>query len=235
LKEAWWKREQEAKNMKFKALPALLPWLGLAGCTSMPYSDATEPHFRVYEDFLQSSPISESPLFKPSPSSVAPAAAVVCPQPALRPEEAAALVASPDPTLISPTATPGLYAMLRQVDEHNTMLAPAAPQNPRFATAVAPGGPAAASPLPAALANLPLSKAYVITLAASYHNSQVRRWANDPCAAQRLKAANDMLPATQQVPIPVPTEYSLAQNVNQEFSIKDFRDLAKYSYKQTSR
>ena len=209
--------------MKFKALSVLLPWFGLVGCTSMPYSDATEPHFRVYEDFLQSAPIWESPLFKPSPSNVAAA----CQQPALRPEEAAALVASPDPTLISPTATPGLYAMLRQVDEYDStmMLAPETPQDPRFAAAVASGGPAATSPLPAALANLPLTKAYVITLAASYHNSQVRRWANDPCAAQRLKAANDMLPAAQQIPVPIPTEYSLAQNGNEELSVKDIRDF----------
>lgn len=196
--------------MKFKALPALLPWFALMGCTSMPYGNATEPSFHVYEDILQGSAISDSPLFQSAPPNPA-LAAVACQQSA--PSQAAAAVAAgtSDPTLISPVSAPGLYAMLSQVDPKNRMLA--------SSTGTAP------APLPPELARLPLTRAYVTSLAASYHNSRVRRLAKDPCVGPQIKAASDIVVAGRQPPLNVPNEYSVARELKAEFSVKDLADF----------
>ena len=180
------------------ALASLSYGCGVSGPVSL-----SEPRYGLRKDIFQGVPLWESRLFE------APARA------SITEEQARQDILSQ--AKISKYTVPGLYVLLAQVDPGNPMLASSSDDAKILERTRARGGlnvqvhqEAADSfvgvntlPLPADLANEKLTRAYVVSLAAGYHNAQIRQFARDGTVAV---APTMTLPETQ-------------------FTIQDFRSL----------
>jgi hypothetical protein len=184
--------------MKFR-FTILLVSLEMVGCASLPYR-VSEPSFGVSKDIFRSTPIWSSPLFEdiyPTTSTT------------LKTTSASQKVS------ISSVSSPGLYTLLSQVDPANTMLAEdddkLRNQNPQAKTSTTIAD-ANSKPLPDSIVKEPLTRAYVIALAAAYYNPRVKAWKKNPTAL-----AQDEKP---------PEEYKI-ENLNDQFSARNFLDFGK--------
>ncbi len=153
------------------------------GCGVSGPRPLSEPRYGLRKDIFQDVPLWESRLFD------APARAAITEEPARQDVLAQAK--------ISKYTVPGLYVLLAQVDPGNPMLASSS-DDARILERTRARGEVnlqvhreAADrfvgvnnlPLPPDLASEPLTKAYVLSLAAGYHNAQVRQFARDRTVA----------------------------------------------------
>lgn len=198
----------------------------VVGCTSLPYK-SSEPTFQATEDIFQNVPIWDSTLLTGQ-------------QPASSPDKSLERVKAqnPDVPYVSRASSPGLWALLTQVDPNNRMLLSkereAALDNDlahgtgralvltdlernRSLAAIA-FAEANKDPLPAIVQKEPLTRAYIISLAAGLFNSRLRTLTNDYRAQHSVTNAENV----SLIQVGLPAQYELSESITQAFSVKNF-------------
>lgn len=200
--------------------------LSMVGCTSLPYK-TTEPTFTTTEDIFQKIPIWDSTLFSGQQSA-----------PPAHSSAQRVWTGNPDAPYISRATSPGLWTLLTQVDPGNRMLlkkenedafqsdvqshsGKAAPLSDveirKYSDAIA-FADANQAPLPAAIQSEPLTRAYVISLAASIFNARLETLTNDYRAQHHISNGAEV----SSKDAGLPSQYELSEGTSQAYSVKNF-------------
>jgi hypothetical protein len=203
----------------------LLMVFSVVGCTSLPYN-ASEPTFQATENIFQKMPIWDSTLLTGQ-------------QLASSADQSVDRVRAnnPDVPHISRASSPGLWALLKQVDRNNRMLLPEAreaaiyaelterskasvlTESERKSLAAIDFANANQNPLPSLVKNEPLTRAYIISLAAAFFNSRLQTLTNDYRARKGVMNTESI--GSDKTGLP--DRYELSETVIQAFSVKNFQ------------